>query len=320
MINMRKLIRTLLGLVVLVGLAIGGKYLYDNFMSNNKPEPVAMNLSEYQTKIRDMVMRDNTNGMYQKQGFVAIPDRQILLPIYDNAWDDNGLNPGSSRADLTTKEVEGYDHETMIRGSLDYFGLTKESQLKPPAMGKGNYVLAAHNFGVGLSAEGQLGVWAGFTNMQVDPHSQYPYVIDGQYQDNVDALNGTKVYLINDQGLYEYTVQKQKASDTNDATPMNPTLRSNGKSMLTIISCIAPNIDTDRLVTVSELTNSWTLDKAPDDLLNMFDLTVQNTNARAAGWSDQAVFPGLGELHPAVENKTWNILEEGANGNAGGTR
>lgn len=319
---MKKAIYILLGLVAAVGLAIGGKLVYDNYFSSgtNLSKPSDADLSDYQKKVRDMVMRDNSNGMYKKQGFVAVPDRQILLPVYDDAWDDNGLNLGSSRADLTNKDSAGISRQDAISGALKYYNLNNEKQVTPPAMGSGNYVLAAHNFGVDLRAQGQPDVWAGFTNMQNDPHSQYPYIVNGAYQDNVDVLNGVKIYLINDRGLYEYTITKQKASDTHDATPMNPTLRSGGKPLLTIVSCIAPNIDVDRLVTVAELTNSWSLDKAPDDLLSIFDLTQKNTNARAAGWSDQPVFPGLGAEHPAVENRTWDISEEGANGNAGGTK
>lgn len=320
---MRKSTKILLSLIAVVGLVIGGKFVYDNYFASTDSNYKKLSddkLSDNQKRIRNMVMHDNTNGMYKKQGFVAIPDRQILLPIYDNAWDDNGLNPGASRADLTNKIVEGSSKKQMINGALEYYQLSDASQLNPPDMGNGNYVLAAHNFGVDLRAEGQPDVWAGFTNMQVNPSSQAPYVIDGQYRDNIDALNGVKIYMIDDKGLYEYTIRKQKSSDTNDATPMNPTLRSNGEPMLTIISCIAPNINTDRLVTVSELTNSWRLDKAPDDLLSIFDLTQKNTNARATGWSDQQRFPGLGPEHPNVENKTWNLQEEGANGNAGGTK
>ncbi|AEJ23440.1 sortase (surface protein transpeptidase) [Weissella koreensis KACC 15510] len=154
-----------------------------------------------------------------------------------------------------------------------------------PVMGQGNYGLAAHNFNDGKT---------GFSGLQEDLNNDAPYLVNGQLGES-DWLNGQFVYMANEKGIYRYTITNQVAKEETASDVLAPT----EKSTLTIVSCLFPTIS-KRIITQADLTKSYTWEQAPDKIVGYFNLKVQNTNARA-DWFN----PGT---------------EEGANGDAGGTK
>ncbi|GMA69203.1 hypothetical protein GCM10025879_04490 [Leuconostoc litchii] len=111
-------------------------------------------------RIRQMVMR-NVTQKFKKQGFVSVPSQNILLPIYNDAYSDEGLNLGANYANKSEKDPDGQ---------------------KQPVMGQGNYGLAAHNFNDGKT---------GFSALQQSTNSDSPYLKDGKLQGS-SWLNGKK--------------------------------------------------------------------------------------------------------------------------------
>ncbi|OIL91836.1 hypothetical protein ATX43_08795 [Oenococcus oeni] len=71
----------------------------------------------------------------------------------------------------------------------------------------------------------------------------------------------------------------------------------NGQPTLTIISCLFPNINY-RIITRATLLVKYPVLKAPKDLLKVFDMRINQTNAHVNWWN-----PGQ---------------EEGSNGDMGG--
>lgn len=212
--------------------------------------------------IRDMVMRDATNGKFKKQGFVSIPEKGILLPIYDDAYSNAGLNVGSA-----------YANKDII-----------------PVMGEKNYGLAAHNFDDGKT---------GFSSLQ-DGRTNEPYLVNGKPQDKVSNLNGIKIYMMDENNIYQYTIYNQLLVKPEQFEVMNnDLLTQDNKPKLTIVSCLFPDTSW-RIITEGKLDKKWSIEKAPFKIVNYFNLEKQNTNARVSWWN-----PGV---------------EEGANGDAGGTK
>lgn len=125
--------------------------------------------------ISKKIMLNKHDGL-TKQGFISIPSLSILLPIYDDAYSDKGLNEGANILD------------------------------KSMVMGEGNYVLAAHNFNDGKT---------GFSGLQEKVNENAPYLVNGSLGGS-DWLNGQMIYLANGEHLYTYKITKQFATKVTD--------------------------------------------------------------------------------------------------------
>ncbi|MGO0154549.1 class A sortase [Leuconostoc mesenteroides] len=159
-----------------------------------------------------------------------------------------------------------------------------EGQQKP-VMGQGNYGLAAHNFNDGQT---------GFSALQQTTNNDSPYLQNGKLKGS-SWLNGKSILLANGEGIYRYEITSQNTVLSTEVSVLNPTK----EARLTIISCLFPST-TYRIITHAELKKTYTWDSAPEKLVSEFNLKVRNTNARVSWWN-----PGV---------------EEGANGDAGGTK
>jgi len=198
--------------------------------------------------IAKMVMRQAVSGL-DKQGFVAIPSRNILLPIYNNAYSDKGLNAGANYAN---------------KSAVDPTGKNK------PVMGQGNYGLAAHNFNDGQT---------GFSGLQQETNHDTPYLQNGQLKGS-NWLNGQKVLLANGQGIFDYKITGQTLVTSKEVSVLNPTKNAE----VTIISCLFPSTNY-RIITHAKLKKTYTWDNAPQQLVKEFNLKVKNTNAHVSWWN-----------------------------------
>lgn len=213
---------------------------------------------------RQMMRQTQTQRGLTKQGYVSIPRVQILQPVFNDAYSRKGLAAGADYANRSQADPQG---------KLE------------PRMGQGNYGLASHNFYDGKT---------GFSPLQENLHQDQPYIVDGTVHEN-DWLNGQKIYLANDKGIYEYRISRQHVVPATDVRVLDSTKQA----QVTVITCLYPSKDY-RIITVGLLAKSYTWQNAPDKVVDLFDLTKQKTNARADWYN-----PGA---------------EEGANGEAGGTQ
>lgn len=213
--------------------------------------------------ISKMVMYNSSDGLV-KQGMVSIPSVKIFLPIYNDAYSEKGLSYGASYANRSQQDPTGH----II-----------------PKFGRGNYGLAAHNFNDGET---------GFSALQEKSNNNLPY-LNGSKYGHSSWLNNQYVYLANGEDIYQYKIIDQYGASANDTSSLNETK----DRRLTIISCLFPNID-NRIITVAILVKAYSWNTAPDSYVNLFNLKIQSTNARA-NWFN----PGI---------------EEGANGSMGGTK
>lgn len=154
-----------------------------------------------------------------------------------------------------------------------------------PVMGQGNYGLASHNFDDGLT---------GFSGLQQNYQNDSPYLVDGRRQKS-NWLNKQAIYLANSDGIFEYRIKQQRLVKADDVSVLDPSQ----KPQVTIITCLFPST-AYRITTIGQLKKSYTWDKAPGHIINYFDLTKQKTNAHVDWYN-----PGV---------------EEGVNGDAGGTK
>ena len=154
-----------------------------------------------------------------------------------------------------------------------------------PVMGQGNYGLASHNFDDGLT---------GFSGLQQNYQNDAPYLVNGQQRKN-NWLNHKAIYLANNDGIYEYRINQQQLVKLSDVSVLNPTQQA----QVTIITCLFPSTSY-RIITTGYLKKNYTWAKAPSRIVSYFDLTKQKTNTHV-NWYN----PGI---------------EEGANGDAGGTK
>ncbi|QOG10914.1 class A sortase [Leuconostoc sp. LN180020] len=217
------------------------------------------------TEIKAMVMREAQKyHQLKKQGFVSIPNQSILLPIYNDAYSNTGLNAGANYANRSQDDPQGE---------------------KLPIMGQGNYGLAAHNFNDGHT---------GFSGLQESTNHDKPYFENGQLKKSC-WLNGADVLLANNLGIYRYVIDGQDTVKETDTKILNATQTPK----LTIISCLFPAVKY-RIITNAKLVNTYTWSHAPKKYIDQFNLKIQTTNAHV-NWYN----PGV---------------EEGANGDAGGTK
>ncbi|WP_220739954.1 class A sortase [Leuconostoc miyukkimchii] len=198
--------------------------------------------------IQKMVMRDASKGL-EKQGFVAIPSQNILLPIYNDAYSEKGLNAGANYANRSAVDPEGS---------------------KVPIMGQGNYGLAAHNFNDGHT---------GFSALQQSTNHDSPYLVNGQLKGS-SWLNGKTILMANNKGIYRYVITGQTAVSSSQVSVLNPTRQPE----LTIISCLFPSTDF-RIITRAKLRTTYTWRQAPSKYVSEFNLKVRNTNAHVDWWN-----------------------------------
>ncbi|MGY3742426.1 class A sortase [Leuconostoc inhae] len=242
--------------------AIGGLYAYQNntFGINDmtrkhiqKRERTILNKKSTndhtkRSVISKMVMRNAAKGL-EKQGFVSIPSQNILLPIYNDAYSDKGLNAGADYANRSEVDPTGQ---------------------KKPIMGQGNYGLAAHNFNDGHT---------GFSALQESTNHNEPYLVNGQLRGS-SWLNGQNVLLANQKGIYRYIIYGQSTVSATEVSILNPTKNAE----LTIISCLFPSTQY-RIITHAKLQKAYTWDQAPARYVSEFNLNVRNTNARVNWWN-----------------------------------
>ncbi|WP_367300905.1 class A sortase [Leuconostoc carnosum] len=267
------LITGCLGLLVV----IGGTFFYENNIGGVK-DVILQPINQHErslankksrvdktevTTIKKMVMRNAVKGL-KKQGFVAIPSQNILLPIYNDAYSDKGLNAGANYANHSEIDPTGEDE---------------------PVMGKGNYGLAAHNFNDGRT---------GFSALQQSINHDNPYLVNGKLKGS-SWMNDTTVLMANEHGIYRYMVMGQETVESSQVAILNPTVQPE----LTIISCLFPSTQY-RIITHAHLVKSYAWQEAPKSDISEFNLKIRSTNARVNWWN-----PGI---------------EEGVNGDAGGTK
>ena len=214
-------------------------------------------------QIKQRLMRETQPGL-KKQGFVSVPTVGILEPVFNDAYSEKGLQAGANYANRSRKDPTGQ---------------------KIPVMGQGNYGLASHNFDDGLT---------GFSGLQQNYQDDEPYLVNGRRQTN-DWLNHKSIYLANDDGIYEYRIKQQRLVKSDDVRVLDETKQP----QVTIITCLFPSTSY-RIITTGYLKHSYSWKKAPNQVMQYFDLTKQKTNAHADWYN-----PGV---------------EEGVNGDAGGTK
>lgn len=256
-------------IILLVGVIYAGfTLIYDKNILSIKTMVIRRNVraqNTYQRKIADtdntnfseikkMVMRE-TSQDFVKQGFVAIPSVGILLPVFNDAYSRRGLDLGANYANKSSEDPNG-------------------SHI--PVMGKGNYGLAAHNFNDGQT---------GFSPLQEYVNKNYPYINERKLGED-NWLNGEKIYLANDQGIYTYKIVKQTVVGKEDISVLNNT----SKPRVTIISCLFPNTNY-RIITSGKLVKygSWSSEKKR--IVQLFNLKNNNTNARA-NWYNSGMEEG----------------------------
>jgi len=214
-------------------------------------------------QIKQRLMRETQPGL-KKQGFVSVPTVGILEPVFNDAYSEKGLQAGANYANRSREDPTGQ---------------------KIPVMGQGNYGLASHNFDDGLT---------GFSGLQQNYQDDEPYLVNGRRQTN-DWLNHKAIYLANDDGIYEYRIKQQRLAKSDDVRVLDETKQP----QVTIITCLFPSTSY-RIITTGYLKHSYSWKKAPNQVMQYFDLTKQKTNAHADWYN-----PGV---------------EEGVNGDAGGTK
>lgn len=217
-------------------------------------------------RIAKQIMRETqVHEGIQKQGFISIPKCGILLPIFDNENDYKGLDFGAVYANRSAEDVNGK---------------------KKPIFGESNYCLASHNFNDGLT---------GFSPLQEIISSDYPYLVNGTKSES-KWLNGEKIYLANEEMVYEYTIDRQFIVNKTDISVLN----SSNTPKVTIITCLYPS-DQYRIITSATLTNQYSINSAPTEVINLFDLEKQKTNVYKKFDFNKGI-------------------EEGVNGDAGGSK
>lgn len=200
--------------------------------------------------IGQLVMKPTHQNIgLKKQGFVAIPEKGILLPIFNDAYSNTGLDWGANFANRTSQDPNG----THL-----------------PQMGKSNYGLAAHNFNDGKT---------GFSALQEHINSDTPYLENGQRRKN-NWLDGKPIYLANHTGIYKYTITSQKLVDQTNTTVLNPTK----KARVTVVSCLFPSTNF-RIITNARLAHHYSWQSAPAKDVNYFNLKKQPTNAHASWYN-----------------------------------
>ncbi|WP_439425091.1 class A sortase [Oenococcus alcoholitolerans] len=160
--------------------------------------------SVYAKQIRKMIEWNPHKAQKKvKIGYVAIPSRRILLPIYVDPYSKSSLDIGA--ASLSGQTL----------GTND------------------NFTLAAHNFNNGVT---------GFSSLQIKENSNSPYLVAGKTK-KVDKLKNQPIFAADNKNIYIYRILSQSTVYKTDVSVMDSDRVIDKKPTMTIISCLFPNID-----------------------------------------------------------------------------
>lgn len=193
--------------------------------------------SHVETIHQEAIKNDQAN--LNRVGTVAVPDLGILLPIYNKPYDEQALLVGAQQLEAKGKDAD------------------------QATIGKGNFLLVAHNYTDGKKM---------FSPLQQNIGLNAPYLVNRHAQDN-HWLDGKKIYLANDKGLYEYTIDVQRTIPGYKIDIQNNT----DKPEINVITCLEPD-DSWRIDTHGNLSQKWSWDQAPSDIVSYFDLSKQQFN------------------------------------------
>lgn len=196
----------------------------------------------------EKLKKEVTNNVYKNKGWnrlgvVTIPFLNISLPIYDHPYDEQALAKGAQHLNAVNK------NQISVDGSI----------------GSGNYILVAHNYNDGKTM---------FSALQQNLNKDAPYLVNNSTQTN-NWLSGKKVYVANDQGIYEYTIDDQKAIKGIDTSVRQNT----EQAKLSIITCLFPS-DQYRIDTEGTLTNYWSWSMAPQSVLQKINIKFNLKGSR----------------------------------------
>lgn len=220
----------------------GGYYAYTQNIGNlqqtivNRNRKSKAKLANEQMKIdpsairRKVVNNQYQNKHWQKLGNIVIPNLQISLPIYNQPYNQDALKIGAQQLKSVNNQNIEIDN----------------------SMGNGNYILVAHNYNDGKSM---------FSALQQYSNKDEPYFVNHKLGTN-NWLNGAVIYLANDQGVYQYTIDNQQTINEDDLSVR----KNNSQATLNIITCLFPS-DTYRIDTQAHLTKKWSWNSAPNDVL-----------------------------------------------------
>lgn len=246
---MKKLPDIMLTMGIVSLIFFGGYYIYSANLFNSTQavasssrKPLVVSDSEVtdshvETIHQEAIKNDQAN--LNRVGTVAVPDLGILLPIYNKPYDEQALLVGAQQLDAKGKDAD------------------------QATIGKGNFLLVAHNYTDGKKM---------FSPLQQNMGLNAPYLVNRHAQDN-HWLDGKKIYLANDKGLYEYTIDVQHTIPEYRTDIQNNT----DKPEINVITCLEPD-DSWRIDTHGNLSQKWSWDQAPSDIINYFDLNKQQFN------------------------------------------
>lgn len=246
---MKKLSDIMLTIGVVSLLFFGGYYIYSANLfnstqavasSSHKPLVVSDSKvpdSHVETIHQEAIKNDQAN--LNRVGTVAVPDLGILLPIYNKPYDEQALLVGAQQLEAKGKDAD------------------------QATIGKGNFLLVAHNYTDGKKM---------FSPLQQNIGLNAPYLVNRHAQDN-HWLDGKKIYLANDKGLYEYTIDVQRTIPGYKTDIQNNT----DKPEINVITCLEPD-DSWRIDTHGNLSQKWSWDQAPSNIVSYFDLSKQQFN------------------------------------------
>lgn len=251
---MRKL-KTLANILLVIGiiatLVSGSFWLYSRNNFGLRQRVVRMQRKQLKTATSTSVNRiasevmDNqyAGNNWHRMGTIVVPKLSIVLPIYD----------------------QPYDQEALKTGAQIIHPQNGHGQAVDTAMGNGNLILVAHNYNDGHTM---------FSALQQHINQNEPYLINGRLG-NDDWLNGQKVYTANDQGIFEYVIDSQTAVSQDDLS----VVKGHHKNELNILTCLYP-ADHYRIATHAILNRHWTWSKAPSNVVGYFDTRMNSYNLK----------------------------------------
>ena len=190
------------------------------------------------TSIKNTVTNnDYADKGWQKIGMIAIPDLGILLPIYNQPYNQDALKVGAQ--ELTNSDPSATSNLRI-----------------------GNFTLVAHNYNDGHTM---------FSALQQNANQDAPYLINGQRGNN-DWLDGKKIYVAGESGIYEYIITGQSTVSENNTSILN-----GNQNQIQIITCLFPS-DHNRIVTRGKPVAKYMWDSAPADVVSLFDTQNNKIN------------------------------------------
>lgn len=227
-----------LGLAVGAAIGSGGYYLYMQDVGNVRQRVVnhqrAVTVDDQtvpnRNAVRDQAVKnDYEQRGWQRLGTIAIPKLSIRLPIYDQPYNAAALKIGA-------QQIKARKAKTEIDTTI----------------GTGNFILAAHNYADGKTM---------FSALQQMANKDAPYLVNDQLGHN-DWLNGSKLYLANDRGVYEYRIDDQYTVKKDDLN----VLQNTDDAVVNIVTCLYPS-DEYRIITHASLVKQWDWQTVPNRAL-----------------------------------------------------